>query len=527
MEGTDLTSPAPPFQSWLRRNIRWVTPLALAILYFAYGFARLSEYGVTWDEPLHRNWGKLFYLFWKTGDRTALTLMPGHGVDYGPLYYTVNYLFSEWLYGHGWLRFVESNHVLNLFTASVAVGLAFTLGRMIGGFRSGLIAAAFFILYPALLAHAQYNPKDIPLMTAVLITAVAFVTGLKRGSRAFFVLSAFFMGASVAVKVSALLMAPVFGVTYLAWIFLDPRAAAERSFGRQTVLIALCLAALAAGTFLFWPDAWGDPLLIPRAIRFFAATDFWPGQVLFFGKNTAGAELPWYYTSFEFFAVTPLLTLLAFTLGIAVIIRHFRSRSDKSERILLLSWVFFPLLFSMKPGLVRYDGIRQFFFVLPAASVIAAIGLHAGLAMLGQRFRASWIIPAVSALILLDLCFEIGVAHPFEGSYRNEALRLAYPSGMDRVFQIEYWGPTYKQGMDWLIANAEPHPVICVPTAGVLIDWYPWREDFTFECSKKTDYVMFFTRYSETGKFATLQNTQAVFTIDRMGARLLDIYKIL
>ena len=105
-------------------------------------------------------------------------------------------------------------------------------------------------------------------------------------------------------------------------------------------------------------------------------------------------------------------------------------------------------------------------------------------------------------------------------------MRAAFPKQMDLQFPIEYWGPTYKEGMEWLVQNAVPNPVICVPTAGVLVDWYAWREDFAFDCTKDSNYIMFFTRYSETQQYA-LQNTASpAFVISRMGADLLKIYKV-
>jgi hypothetical protein len=103
-------------------------------------------------------------------------------------------------------------------------------------------------------------------------------------------------------------------------------------------------------------------------------------------------------------------------------------------------------------------------------------------------------------------------------------LQIAYGKDLDTTFQIEYWGASYKQGIEWLAENAGPNPVICVPTAGILVTWYPWRDDFTFECSDKTDYVMFFTRYSEAKIYRELKNP--VFSIDRMNSTLLLIYKI-
>lgn len=511
--------------SLLQKHQRWLIPVGLALVYFLVQWTQLPQYGVTWDEPLHRNWGKLFYVFWKTGDRTALELMPGHGIDYGPLYYFLNYILSDWLYKSAGFLFYQANHVLTLFISSVIVGLTYILGRMIGGMRTGLLSVLFLVCFPLFIAHSHYNPKDIPLMAGILITSIIFLTALRKTSVLFFALTGFAMGFAVAMKVSALLMGPVFLAVYLLWLAYDPRSLPVRSVKRQILWFLAGSGACVFGTILFWPSAWGDPLLIPRSVGFFLGTNFWPGQVLFFGNEYGGAALPWYYIPFEFFAASPLLSLLAFGFGALVVLRWIRHRDHRVAAAFLLLWMAFPLLFSVKPGLVRYDGMRQFFFLIPACAVLAGVGLSALLVMLERRASRRWTVPLTLAIVLLSFAHEIAIVHPFEGSYRNELMRVVYPSSMDRSFQIEFWGATYKQGMDWLTDHAELNPVICVPTAGVLVEWYSWRDDFVFECSPKTNYVMFFTRYTEAGDFGKSEAVP-VFTISRMGADLLKIYKV-
>jgi 4-amino-4-deoxy-L-arabinose transferase-like glycosyltransferase len=500
-------------------------PAFMAAAYFLLQLTQLNQYGVSWDEPLHRNWGKLFYLFWKTGDRVALELMPGHGVEYGPLFYTLSYLISEWLYGQGILSFVAASHLSTLVVASVSVGLTYALGRLFRGWKTGLGAVAFLIFFPSFLAHSHYNPKDIPLMAAVLATSVSFVMAMRSGRMRSFIVAAGWMGTAIAAKVSALIMAPVFLMTYVIWVAVDPHAQRLRGIRTQLVLVPSAIAACLGAMFVFWPSAWGDPLLIPGAVKFFLRPDFWPGRVLFFGTDYSGAELPWYYTPFEFMAVTPVLMLIALAAGSVLAVRKLRSRDTAAEASFLLLWSFFPLCITLIPGIVRYDGMRQFFFVLPPMCVLAAKGLRFFLGLLKRRARRASALPVFLLLVLISLGGEALITHPFQGSYRNEIIRTLYPEQMDRTFQIEYWGPSYLQGMEWLVSHAESNPVICVPTAGVLVEWYPWRPDFTFDCSRDTDYVMFFTRYTEAKDYADLPITP-VFTISRMGADLLKIYKV-
>ena len=158
----------PRFLRFFNAHRALLTGVALGLVFFLVQFAFIDEYGVTWDEPIHRNWGKVFALFLHTGDRSVLTMMPGHGINYGPLYYFINYRFSEWLYYTHFLSFTASNHVLNLLTASTAVTLTCVFASRVAGLRVGIFAVVFLVFFPPFIAHAHYNPKDIPLLTAIL-----------------------------------------------------------------------------------------------------------------------------------------------------------------------------------------------------------------------------------------------------------------------------------------------------------------------------------------------------------------------
>ncbi|MFA5799803.1 MAG: hypothetical protein WC840_02485 [Candidatus Peribacteraceae bacterium] len=501
----------------------------LAVAYFFVQLAFINEYGVTWDEPLHRNWGKLFALFLKMGDRNLLELMPGRGIYYGPVYYLLNYLLSEWLSAARVLSFVASNHLLNLITASISVACLFVLATFVGGRKLGALSVLSFVLFPPFLAHSHYNPKDIPLLAVLLLTATVFSAGLLSNRRWLIILAAGLFGVSVAFKISALIMALVFFNAYFEWMLQQAHAQGIRPLRfmrRELPTFFLALLAVCVGVVLAWPTAWGDIGLIGRSIAVFLTSEYWQGKVLFFGREYGGGALPWFYTPLEFFMVTPVFEVAAFAVGtVAAVLRIIRN-DRRVLFVFLLTWFFFPLVFSLAPGLVRYDGMRQFFFILPAFAILCGLGFLASARFLAERFPLHrWIPFVLGIVVLLSLAAEVAIIHPFEGSYRNVLVRLFIPRDMDQQLQIEYWGATYKQGMDWLTEHAEPNPVICVPTAGILVTWYPWREDFTFECSRRTNYVMFFTRYTEAGKFASL-TIPPVYTISRYNSALLKIYKI-
>jgi len=500
----------------------WLQALLIGVAYFLMQLSFISQYGVSWDEPLHRSWGELLWMYWQSGEKQYIDSMPGYGMYYGPLYYFVNFLLSSWLYEHGWMSFVAANHMLNIATASAGVSLVFLLGRALGTWLVAFSAVAFFVLYPQFIAHAQYNPKDIPLMVSILLTSLLFLRALQSGSRLIFALSGLAFGLSFALKVSALLMAPVFGITYIVW--LCRRHGFFVGLRKEWLTIFCTTVAFLFGAYLFWPSAWLRPSLILQSLSLFTGAEFWPGDVLFFGQVYAAADLPWYYTPLEYAMATPLLLLLFFIVGTRNVFGRALKGKDTILLFLLL-WVFFPLLVSLKPGLVRYDGIRQFFFILPAIILLAAIGFQRLSILLQQRAKRKRTSSVFAALVLFSLISEVFLLHPFEGSYRNEIVRAVFQREMNTRLEIENWGPTYKQGIEWLSANAKQDAVVCVPIAELLVSWYPVRPDVQFACSPKTMYLMYFTRHRDANELKKLQS-EPVFRLRRMNADLLKIYEV-
>ncbi len=497
--------------------------LAVAVIHLSI----LSQYGVTWDEPLHRSWGKLFLLYWRTGNITYIEQMPGYGMFYGPLYHLLNYSLSEWLYNAGWLRFVEANHILNVLTFSLGAALLFALARSMFSKRVAWFATGIFVLLPHLIAHAQYNPKDIPLMTACLAAALGASLLLKRRSIPTAAVAGVLLGIPLAIKLSALILLPAFGAAYLIQLALSGRSARTlKSIRWDLLLLAAFTAAAFISVIVFWPTLWRDLTILPRGVTNFAS-GFWPGKVLYFGAEYAGDQLPWHYIPVHLLITTPLPTLALLVFGIAIAIRDLAKRKYVAEHALLLSWFLLPLAVSMKPSLSRYDGFRQFFFVLPALAILAGFGLDRLIEILRYRlpqWKSVWQY-ALPGLIAIFLLTEIWYVHPYEGSYMNQALRFFIPENIERSLELEYWGSTYKEGMQWLVESAKPDPQICVPIAGVLVTWYPWRDDFTFDCTGSPDYVMYFSRYSWNKNY-DFGDREPVFEVRRYGSRLLAVFEM-
>jgi Dolichyl-phosphate-mannose-protein mannosyltransferase len=504
-----------------------VEPLCVSALVVIGHLSLIGRFGASWDEPLHRSWGQLFLLYWHTGDLRFVEEMPGYGAFYGPLFHVLNFRISEFLYKTWHVPFVAANHVLIILTFCLCCGLLFAVARAMFSRRIAWISVLLFVLLPQLMAHAQYNPKDIPLMTTCTLTLLAGYTFFKRRTPVSAIVAGVCFGAALAIKLSAIMILPALLLAYLStlWTSADRRTSA--SLIKDLWMTGLIFVSAFISLYAFWPSLWSDISLLPRGFDTFIHA-YWPGQVLYFGTEYGGEQLPWHYIPLSLLITLPIPTMAFFFAGICAGIRRIRRRDHVLEYVLLLCWILFPLLLSMKPGIVRYDGYRQFYFTLPVLAIVAAVGLEACADALRKRFssvRSHVWLPAIAGVTAVWILVEIAIVFPYTGSYFNQLLRWPLGPNLERQVEVEFWGPTYKEGMQWLIDNAEPDPEICVPISGQLVTWYPWRDDFTFNCTPESDYVMYFSRYTFNKQYS-FNDREPIFEIRRYDSRLLSIFKI-
>jgi hypothetical protein len=115
---------------------------------------------------------------------------------------------------------------------------------------------------------------------------------------------------------------------------------------------------------------------------------------------------------------------------------------------------------------VMYDGMRHFLFVLPFLAVLSGWGFAAAvgeLARLGASvrplavLRAAVAAPAVVAgLVSLALTgADMWALHPYEYVYFNRLVAGGQAAASTR-FETDYWGLSYKEGLEWLRDHYPP-----------------------------------------------------------------------
>lgn len=441
------------------------------------GLSLYRDYGVSWDEPVDRMNGMVSAKYVTSllapdfvREHALFENVPDiHGYrenDHGVLFELPLALLDQVLQ----LEDSRTSYLLRHF----AVFLVFTLGVWalynVGrvrfrSWRWGLLVCTLLVLSPRFFAEAFYNGKDIVFLAFFTLGVYTLVRLLQRPSLGRAAVHGLATAAAVDVRIlGVLLVAMTLGMLLLEALFGSPDTKQRR---RLATAVPVFLVVAVLGIIAGWPYLWEAPLE-----NFLTAFENmkkfrWIGEVLYLGRRVGTLELPWHYAPVWIVITTPVAYTVAFVTGVfgalysllrrnVAYLRTFEGRLD----ILLLGWFSLPIIMVIALESVIYDGWRHLYFVYPAMLLLAVRGAVA-LRQLSGQYR--WVRPVALGLALVaggELLYTVGRmarAHPQQQVYFS----FLAPSQVERMFERDYWGLSYRQGLEWILAHDDA-PVLNV-----------------------------------------------------------------
>jgi hypothetical protein len=523
--------PAPrPATRWLGR---WLAPL----LFFAVGLATLDHYGTTWDEleSYHAGEANLALL------RAAVTGDELHWPWHELMGY--QFVFDTWrgAVAHaGNAAFFAPGSLLgyrvaNLLLSSLALALIFLLVLQLGGStRLAALAALALALSPKYLAHSQNNPKDLIGLFVIALGALAVVSATRGGGLGRYALAGAALGLALANHVASVVLFPMAAIWWLA--------AGAGSGRRRLAGLGLALAVAPVAAFACWPWLWAAPrerlAEIVRRIAEFPVSM----EVLYLGRLYHAGEVPWHYSLVSLVVATPAAYLLAALVAVGGLARRGAAAAGaRGVALFALLWLT-AILGAESRAPAQYDGVRHVLAALPPLAMLVALGVALAATWVAAGWRrggtagrvASGAAAAVGGVALLSVPLQMVALHPYHDAYLNEAVRAFHPGGNERRFELEYWGQSYKEGVEWLAAHGGRRSVVLVPFASWCARPYvPETLELLAQFRLESDpdrphYLMFMTRrawYTPTIERLAAEGVP-VFAIRRQGSTLLEIHAV-
>lgn len=521
--------------------------------YLVAAIAALPAYGMTWDEGLGNFFFGERYLFYLTtfngkyldfkADLASLAGYPLHLFlsplrdfphEFPALFDTLSASAMHLLaYRLRWLDPVDAFHLPTVLAAALLLPALYRfaaphLGKTAAWFGMLLLAFA-----PRFWADLHFNVKDIPEMVFFSLTVLSFAGWLERPAWWRALRTGLAFGAAISIKANGWFLPIVLLAGLLPWSlrWQDWLGLARHLLQRSGDYILMGISG--AGVLLLsWPYLYDNPLRIRSYMSY----------ILSQGERSGGNA--WSWQPVKMVSATLPEILLAFLLvGIGITVYRAAAQRRAFHR-LLLAWCLLPVLRISLPGMVNFDGIRHFVEFLPAACLLAGAGMQA---LIERAGRASRMAQAGSVAALAGwLAISTLLAWQGYGLYQHVYFNRLWGglSGAAGQFgqaeATDYWGATYRQGMNWLSAQAPPGASIYIPVARWLVElpaplWL--REDLRLLPEDQTPtpdgltsptYVMFITRpeaENELTRFCQ-KNLQPVYQVTAEGVALLKIYRL-
>ncbi len=542
-------------KDYTKENKLSLLALGFIIAFIAVGIVTLPEYGLTWDEGT----GNLFFgerylnflisLDWAYLDFTNKDLQISQRTlnlyespfrmrphEFPPLADILSAATMEILsYRLKWLDPIDGFHLATVLLCGVLLSVLFLFARSRLGTLTAFLGILMLGTYPRFWGDMHFNPKDIPETVFFALTIIMFVTWFEKPSWQRALGVGILFGSALSIKANALFIPFILTIGVLPWQFTwRPWMKVWQHLKEYYRHYSLMITSGLSVHIISWPYLYADPLRLQNYYRY----------ILSQGEREGIGQWNW-EPLIQTMTTMPEVILVLLIFGILLAIKNSVRSAEFSILRLLVVWAVLPVFRTSLPGMVNFDGIRHFEEFLPAACLLAAYGGVSIVEWASKRqTKYRWVWPnGLVLLVVLNIASITTRYSPYEYLYYNSL--VGGLSGANREYKFpeatDYWGSSYRKGMEWLNANAEPNSVLYTAIA----DWTVrlpaplWlRKDISIIPAEavldslttgRTVYIMFITRagwYNYIARGCEQRLTPAhEITVD--GVPILKIYRLI
>jgi len=435
--------------------------LAIAVLAVVAIVALLTfrDYGLSWDDYVHAEYGDLLLKFYASGLRDQRALSWVNLYYYGGGFDLLAALAAKLLP----FTLFESRRLLGATVGFLGLFITWRIGRRVAGSSAGLITLVLLASCPLYYGHMFMNPKDSPFAVAMAIFLLGLVRCFEEYPRVS-IASAAITGAGFGLSFGSRIMG-AFGVldalAALALIFMfECYARGIRSAGGRlgqfvlTLVPALPLAY--AVMAMVWPWSVSNLLNPLRAVEYFSHFFEKPWHELFDGRIISVPEMPRSYVPTLLALKLPaMMSFLGWAGAAGALVAAFKDSLAIERRAILLLVTLaalLPLAFAVALQPAMYNGIRHFVFVLPPLAVLGGLAGTFLVNAAARQFRPAPI--AAAGLLAVGTAMPVAEMvrlHPYEYTDFN-LLSGGVVRARDR-YMLDYWGLSFKQASQALLAK--------------------------------------------------------------------------
>ena len=506
----------------------------VCVFFFTYlvvGFSIYKDYGISADEQVDYRRGQVNFDRWMGGSLAEFQnqCTQSQTICYYPS------AFSMLLYAFApsgdtqtiYLR----RHLLTFAFFACSVFIFYLIGKKIfKDWKLGLLGALFLIISPRIFAHSFYNPKDIPFLSAYVISIYTLLLLLEKKNILTAILHGLAIGLVCSIRTPGLVIIPITLLFYLFDLFLSRDK--WKSYLKAGIFLFIDLILAAALVYWFTPylytNAVANFIQIFNVMKQFP----WVNYHLYMGKDIEN-QIPWHYSIVWFWISSPVLYGILFGAGcFAIAMRSIQSKTRDHffalrDFYLVGACWFLPLASVIVMKSVIYTDNRQMYFIYPALLLFAVYGFKFLTDILRQKtLHWQWLTAIILIAGLAYPVYFMVRYHPYQYTYFN-FLAGSKMSVVKQRFGLDTWGVSVKEGLEY-IARTDPAQKINVKIIGtfnggwLLLDKQD-RKRLNVAAPNPADYVI------ETYRFYPLHPVsggKVIYSINVGDTDILAVYKM-
>jgi hypothetical protein len=432
------------------------------------------DYGITVDEPVHSNYGRVIVnyfanLFFGSSIYVGSLHINSNMMLYGGLADFASTLFGE-LFNN--VRRFEAHHLFNAGVGLLTVVGASRCAKHVGGSSAAFWTALLLIANPVFYGHLFNNSKDIPFAAGYIWSIyylLRIIPTFPNISRGLVLMTGVSIGATMAIRVGGMIVLCylgllVFTLCIIEFInFKNKQSYSNPSSWLVPLTFRIFSISIIAYSFmlLFWPWSHSNPFTKPYlALTKFLEFSGWSGSEFFSGQIIYPHEyLPWEYIPKMLTIQLPELTFFLFFIGAFFILKSSYNQRSKTllfYGIILLFSIAFPIAFIYINKSYIYNNTRHLLFIIPPIFVLSGYGIS----LILKRFKQ----PLVNFFIKTSLSLYVGYIfvimlflHPHQYVYYNQM--VGGLEGAYQNYEMDYWNNGFKESLRKLqeITNSDPN----------------------------------------------------------------------
>jgi hypothetical protein len=460
--------------SWLF-NIPRSYVLIFFLIYLTIGVSIYQDYGISWDEPIHREIASVTAKYlsslimpdFQPPEFAALPPLAKYSAKQYGIVFDLPMYVADLLLGYNgampnayYLR-----HLCNFLLFYVSVFFFYLIVRNRFESRAlGLIACFFLILSPRIFAESFYG-KDIVFLSLFIISIYFFIRYLNRKTLMNSLLFALATALVVDQRITGVFI-PFLAVLVTG---IDEMKAGRlfNNLHKRLFPLFLYLVSFSFFMVLFLPYLWENP--VRNFIDTFTKMNRFPitYNILYLGTFIKSTAVPWHYIPVWILMTTPIIYIFFFLLGTFLAIqgmikngiRLYSNDRERQDFLFILLFVV-PLAAVIVLNSALYDGWRHMYFIYAPFILIAMAGVARLLGLIaeagsGRERRAALFIAAVIVLYIISTSYQMIRYHPFQNVYFNTLAG----NNVGQIFELDYWGLSFRQGLEYIVKN-DKRPII-------------------------------------------------------------------